>query len=209
MPFRRTHRRRRRRRRRPTAMRAVKRLARFVDTELHQSVVASAAQQATSLGLFIRLVQIDQGDDDTDRSGVQVALRSLEVRFHMERGNTDACVRTIIFVDKQTNGIQPTLADIFQVLGSPEIGITSPINNDNKRRFTILSDRLRNFIDGHSDHQCWRYGRKLTNKVRFDGTSSALVDVVSGMVWCLHLADVVAGAPAVDVNQVSRVWFAP
>ncbi len=210
MPFtRRTRRRRRPRRSRPSAMRAVRRLARFVDTELNQAIFIGQGIDVQFTGSFLDLVQISQGDDDNNRHGLQVTMRSIAMRFHVAIGNQDSCLRVILLVDKQSNGAVPTVADVLQITTGGTDVVTTPTNNDNKKRFTILSDRVRILINGHSDLLCFPLRKKLTHKIRFDGVGQAIDDVVSGAVFLLLLSDqtTVANAPTVAVT--SRAWFAP
>jgi len=210
MPFRRTRRRRRStRRRRPTALKAVKRLARFVDTELHQDTLIADVVGVQSAGVFIQMQQIAVGDTDVHRNGLQVSLRSIQLKFIAERGNTDACMRIILFIDKQVNGAFPLFSQLLEVTVTPTLQITSPFNNDFRRRFTILSDTYKTFVDGNSDKRCWKLNRKLSHKIRYTGDTGAIADVTSGMVYLALLTDQLGGAAAVTTSLVSRTWFAP
>ncbi len=210
MPFRRTRRRRRVTRRRPTAMRAVRRLAKFVDTELHQQIAFF-----TEVGIlggvesFTPLTLIAQGDDDINRTGLQVALRSIRIKFNATRGNADTVLRVILFVDKQSNGGTPLIGQVLQLTGSIPSKIVSPVSNDFKRRFTFLSDRTHQISLGRGEHVLFTISRKLTNKVRYDGPGAAIADVVSGMLWLLLLSDGAGGAQSPSVSMASRVWYAP
>lgn len=210
MPFRRTRRTRRRRtRRRPTALRAVRRLARFVDTELHQVTVTNALVSVEAVALFFPIILVDQGDDDNQRNGVQISCRSVSMKFLAERGNTDACMRVILMIDRQVNGVVPDIADLLEVSGNPPLQLTSPFNNDFTRRFTILSDTFKTFIDGHSDQRCWSLKRRLTHKVRYDRAGALIDDVVSGMLYVVLFQANAGAAAGITTTFLSRVRFAP
>ena len=209
MPFTRRTRRRRTRRRRPTALRAVRRLARFVDTELHQSIQINENIAIQGSGTFFQLVSVAQGDDDINRDGIQIGLRRLEMKLHVDRGANDSCFRLILFVDKQTNGAVPLLSQVLQITATDVQTLVSPINNDGKRRFTILSDRTRTVIDGNSNLRCFNLNRKLTNRVRFTGIGAGVPDVSSGMLWLLAVSDQTGIGNSPDLSLISRVWFAP
>jgi len=208
MPFRR-RRTRRRRSTRPTALRAVRRLARFVDTELHQSLSIVDSVAIPDTGLFVQLVFVGQGDDDLDRTGVQIALRSVRANLHFTRGSVDSTVRYILFVDKQTNGVIPVQAQLLEEIANPLQAINSPLNNDFKRRFTILQDRKLTIIDGHSNLSVRTVSKRLTNMVRYTGATTALTSVSSGMVWLYFGSDQATGGQMPDLAMVSRIWFAP
>ncbi len=207
MPFRR--RRSRRPRRKPTALKAVRRLARFVDTELHQAINVNQNIDIGGNGVFFQLVLVPQGDDDTDRNGIQITMRKLEIRLIVSRGNADCCFRTIILLDRQSNGAIPTNDDVLQITATDPQQVVSPLNNDNKKRFRVLSDRTRTLVDGNSNERCFAVHHKLSTKVRFDGAGTGIADVVSGMLWLFMFTDQAAGAAAPDVTMISRVWFAP
>ncbi len=210
MPFRRRRTRRRRRRTRTTALKAVRRLARFVDTELHQTVFVDIANNIIGgTAEFLPLINVAQGDNDTNRTGIAIALRNYEIRCLVERGNSDNCIRFILLSDRQTNGAQPLIADILEITTGNEETMVSPMENDNKRRFRILRDQTRSVSVGTSETFCFRMAGKVSNKVMFEGVSPNLGDVVSGMLWLVLLSTGAGGAASPSVTTVSRVWFAP
>lgn len=213
MPFtrrRRTRRTRRRTRRPAKALRAVRRLARFVDTELNQAVFIQEEDSITQAASFYNLVQVAQGDDDVNRDGLQISLRRVEIKFLVASGNIASCLRFILFVDKQSNGAQPLIGDLLQVTGTGLQQQVSPTSNDFKKRFTILRDFNKVVsADESNDKICFSLRRRLTNKMRFDGTTGAIADVVSGALWLVVFADTLGGANSPELTFISRTWFAP
>ncbi len=208
MPFRR-RRTRRRTRRRPTALRAVRRLAKFVDTELQQSLFFADNVSASDTGLLFTLAAIAQGTDDVNRIGFQASMVRLEARILIERGNTDSCIRLLLVIDKQTNGAFPTVNDLLQVTGSGNQKVTSPMSNENRLRFTVLSDRVYSLVTGHSTIRCFPIRKRLTHKMRFDGPGQGIVDIVSGSIILLAIATTTGAAASPTISMVSRLWFAP
>ncbi len=205
MPYRRH--RRRRTRRKPVALRAVRRLARFVDTELHEIETNNNFVNVTQTGVQVLLTPIATGDDRIDRNGDQVTLRRADVRWTILVGATDSILRVILFMDRQANGAVPTLADVLSV---PTFPLVSMINVDNKKRFKIIMDRCyRTNVNGDHVTACYRKTFKLSNKMRFDGASATIVDIVSGPVYCLALSDQAGGANSPDFTLGSQIWFAP
>lgn len=204
MPFRRT---RRRTRRQPVALKAVKRLAKFVDTELHQVDVVANFVNVTNASVIHFVNPIAVGTDRVDRTGDQASMRNLEVRFDIRVGTNDSILRMIIFADRQTNGAVPALAD---VISDDTFPTTSPLNIDNKRRFKILSDRCyRSSATGGFNVTCHRKFHKLMHKQRFDGGSGAITDVVSGAVHCMSVSDQAGGANSPSLLIYTRCTFAP
>ncbi len=210
MPLIRRRRRVRRTRRKPTALRAVRRLARFVDTELHTNVSTSAVESITSLGTFFNIVEVGQGDDDINRNGIQISMRSLKMKLHFARGSTDTVIRVILFIDRQTNGLFPTVDDLLANTGTGPLMVTSPFNNDNRLRFTILSNFTFGLSEGMGEQKLVSISKKLTHKVRYDGASAGIADVVSGSVL-LFVAQASSNGGAVNsvLNAQTRYWFAP
>lgn len=210
MPFRRrTRTRRRRRTRRPTAMRAVKRLARFVDTELHFADIVITNPDVDELGIITPLISVPQGVDANDRDGVQISLRSLSMKFQLLIGSESVCVRFLLVIDKQVNGAEFLLADLLQDTTTDLRQLTSPINNDNRKRFTILRDWTRTLVAGHSNTICFNVRRRLTNKIRYDGIGGLIADVVSGMVYLVAFSDKTTAQTSPNMTMLSRVMFAP
>ncbi len=210
MPFRRRRFTRRRRiRRKPKALIAVRRLARFVDTELHENQILNDGVGIQSTPAFLQLIFAAQGDDNNERNGVQITCRSLDLRFVGEMGNTNANMRIIVLIDKQTNGVAPTAAEVLEDTGTATSQLASQYNTDFSKRFIILSDRCRTFVEGRSDTMCWHLKRRLKHKVRFDGAGSGIGSVVSGMVWAMLFTDQLGGAAAVTITLASFITFAP
>ncbi len=180
-----------------------------MDTELHFSTTILDNVGIQSAVAITPMAVIVQGVDDNQRTGIQVGLRRFEIKFTAERGNVDTCMRVILLVDRQVNGLIFTAADLFQTTTTADIQVTSPFNNDNKRRFRIVSDRYMTFVDGHSNKRCWSMRHTFKHNMRFDGIGPAIADVVSGMPYVVLLTDELGGAAAVATTFVSRLWFAP
>ncbi len=203
---RRTRRTRRIRRQAP-AMRAVRRLARFVDTELHEDEIALVIANITTTGSQVLLTSIGTGDNRQDRTGDQITMRSLKLNFNVTVGAIESIFRVIVFWDRQTNGAVPLLAD---VLANTAFPTTSVMNVDNIKRFRVISDRcMRMNTLGDHPAVCVRRRYKLRHKIRFDGGGIAVADIVSGALYALYLSDQVGGANSPSLEMFSQVWFAP
>ena len=212
MPFRRRRRRRRVRRRKPTAMRAVRRLARFVDTELHVVHTVLTNPDILNVAIFEPLALIAQGDDVDQRDGLQVALRSIDLRFIIQSGTNRACVRFILFIDKQVNNNTAplTLDDLMEETSTAIEALVSPINIENKRRFTILRDWTRTLVDQtQTDVLCFRVRKSLKTKVRYTGGAATLAETNSGMPFLFMFGTNTTAQTAPNVTMVCRTTFAP
>ncbi len=188
-------------------MRAVRRLARFVDTELHEDTVAVTIANVTTTGANVLLSTIGTGDDRNDRTGSQVTCRSLRLNFDLTVGAIESIFRVLLFWDRQSNGTVPTLGDVLADVTFPTLSV---VNVDNVKRFRMISDRCyrTNTLGDHSA-QCVRRRYKLTHKIRYDGDGPAVADIVSGAITVFFVSDQVGGANSPSVSMFSQLWFAP
>ena len=212
MPFRRT-RRTRRRRRRPTrgggkAMRAVRTLSKFVDRELH--LVDSITQiNQQDLSTFTLLNGISEGADPVDRLGSRATMRSIVVRQHIVVGNQDATIRVTIVFDKQANATIPVSADLYQNIGTPAERITSPFNNDKRKRWIVLFDRVINVNNVDRPRLHWRWSRKLSQQVSYRAGGPTFADIDKNSLWLIMFSTTAGGANSPQLTTQSRVRFAP
>ena len=214
MPFtrrRRTRRRRRTTRRRPTALRAVRRLAKFVDTELNVVDTVLTNPDILDISSFTPLALVAQGVDSFQREGVQITLVHLRLKFIIQIGSQAVCVRFILFTDKQVNNnVDPlVLGDIVQNTGSVLEALTSPVNNDTRRRFRIHRDFHRTLVPGHSNTLCFSVMLRLRTKVRFTGPTADLLETISGMPFLMMLSNKSDAVTAPNVTMTCRATFAP
>lgn len=158
---------------------------------------------------------IAQGDDDGQRTGNQVRIRSLLFNFYA-RGNaqnTSNAIRAIVFIDKQNTGTTPTTSDILQFSGN--IGaVISPLNVDHTTRYKIIYDRR--FTFSHQTNytaatsatsgvgaviKSWY--KKMFMPVRWTGPSAT--DTYTNNIYVLFVSDVGANDP--DVTWGVRLGY--
>jgi len=193
-------------------MRAVKRLATFVDTELHVLSTVLTNPDILNVAIFEPLGLIAQGDDVDGRDGLQVSLRSLDIRLLLQAGTNRSCVRFILFVDKQVNNNTAplTLDDLLEETSTAIEALVSPINIENKRRFRILKDWTRTLVDQtFTDVLCFRVRKTLKTKIRYSGGAATLADTVSGMPFLFMFGSNTTAQTAPNVTMVCRTTFAP
>jgi len=87
-----------------------------------------------------------QGDEIDQRIGREIRMRHITIRGFF-RGVADAtakstCNRVLIVYDKQPNHAAMTGADLFDGLATTPVDVTKMYNLDNRKRFTVLYDRL-------------------------------------------------------------------
>lgn len=208
MPFIRHRRTRRLTRRKPKALMAVRRLAKFVDTELHVDYGNFTLGAVPDTGSVTLISSIAQGDDFNDRSGSQLACRSLELRMHADRGTGNSAYRMLVVVDKQTNGALATVVEILQAIPSSPFATTAFPNQNTLKRFTIVSDRLFMAERDNDEAKAYRWRVKLTHKIRYSGNGGLIGDIVGGSVLLVAISDQGAGGgPTLSVS--TKLKFAP
>lgn len=137
------------------------------------------------------LSQIAEGTSSGSRTGNTIQLKNLTVKLDVTPNSTVAqsaprssAIRILIFIDKQTNGLQCGLTD---VLTTQEI--TSMRNMNNTSRFHIIHDQVhvinpgvRNFYNSSTQYV---YGArkyiqinlcKLNTKITYSGSTSNYSD---------------------------------
>jgi len=199
-------------RRRPKggkALRMVKRLGKFVDQELHANYVDFVNTDVGSGGAVRLLSVIAQGDNFDDRTGSQIACRSLDFRMLVAIGTRASCLRVFMVVDKQANGAVATLPEVLQNIAGDGGPVTSHMNQNTLKRFKVLSDR--SFYTGVNDQEsrCYNWRIKLTHMIRYSGGSAAIGDLVSGAVLVFLVSDQGTPGAGPTVTFQSKLRFAP
>lgn len=85
-----------------------------------------------------------QGAGDSQRIGKNVTWRSVQMRLNFYPATTSTLAgrfRVVVVYDRQTNGSQPTAANVFET----DLGY-SPLNLANSARFLVLFDKYTSVI---------------------------------------------------------------
>ncbi len=125
-----------------TALKVATGLAALINTEFkfidHEIAAAAVALPANTT--FIHALTANaQGTDEQLRIGNSILPKSLSVRLQFQgntSGGTDQEIRYMILIDKDNDGVFPTIAQIIQLTAQQD----SYMNMDNKRRFRVLVD---------------------------------------------------------------------
>ena len=189
-------------------MRAVRALSKFVDRELHHSEV-QFGQNVTDAGNIRIIGAIAVGDESNNRNGIQVTMRSMQLRYQLTIGNNDGVTRIVVLIDRQSNGVLPTFAEVFEVATSGISTVNSVYEIDHIKRFKIIYDRRHVFTGVRVPIQVGAVRRRLTHKIRYDGAGTTIADVVSGAVILLMISTTTGGANSPNVEMFGRFKFAP
>jgi len=151
------------------------------DTDAGSSLLAFGTATANVLSLFEPI----NGTGPTQHQGREVTMKSLHVRWQVSiaaTGTGSASLRCLVVYDRQSNTLQATTA---QVLAADEI--TSPMNLNNNKRFTILMDEFVDCIGtGGPQSALIQKFVKLNHVVEFNQTNGGtFADITTGNVVCL------------------------
>ncbi len=211
MPFRKRRRRMRRtRRRRGTkALRAVRALSKFVDRELHFHDTDDQFNQQDTPTILL-LNGIGDGDTAITRQGLQLTNRHLRLRVYLATGTSATRTRIVLLIDRQPNGALPTAAQLFQQATPGLETVLSPRNQNFKKRFTILYDRLIPSNPVVAPTTLVAKSFRLKHITRFTSANGGIADLDKGSL-VLFLTNDLNGNPAVSpvITMTSRLIFAP
>lgn len=183
-----------------------------------------AATTATATGNFMCIGAVARGDEAFERSGRQITVKSVQVRYIVRCPTNTVptasqpfnCVRMMLFVDRQANASTPTLA---QLLTDSTAGqaCASNYNPEYKRRFYFLADQVvssvPSFMTAASTGPTSAYRqilRFMNLKVEFNnGDAGTVADINTNAIWLVVLGDHALLGAGSDPNvQVSaRVSF--
>lgn len=146
----------------------VKSIRKQLAAEVEEKVIDTsfAGQAVTSTGTVFLLSGASIGTDATQHVGSDINVHSLYANYSCFFGQTGANstmdeVRVITFWNVEPNGSMPNVTDLLETAST-----YSPINNDKKMQFKIISDNRYNLntIQGNSSLED-KIFRKLKNKV--------------------------------------------
>lgn len=138
-------------------------------------------------GEMVLLNGIARGDDISERVGRQVNLVSVnfDASTFQSAGGVAQNIRWAIVYDRYPNGVAPTVAQVFTVVGDP----SSPRTLDNRQRFTVLASKhLQIMPVGVTGclHTVKKYRALHGLSTTFNnGDAGTVADIVSGALYLL------------------------
>jgi len=200
MPYRRAPRSRYRRRTRRTrytttgsalhlarqAARGVYYLKGLVNSEKFKHDV-SAAGTLTNTGTVVALTGITQGDDEVERTGNSIFVRSSHTMLKIYRdvsvGNDTQLVRVALIMDmQQGSDLNPTFAGIYQINGPLNFLDLSTVG-----RFKVLWNRFITLDKTNQLSKVINKFYKLRHHVRYNGSAST--DIQKGGLYLVMSSD--------------------
>lgn len=160
---------------------------------------------------------IAKGDEINQRIGREIRMKHITVRGFY-RAVADATGkstinRMLIVYDKQPNHAAMTGADLFDTLAATAIDVTKMYNLDNRKRFTVLYDRVFPVDMMEYSKACQKVPFYIDFPVNlpviYNATTNATYSAVeTGTLWIVTLSDTAnAGDNESEVIFTSRVRY--
>lgn len=180
----------------------------FIDT--------TNAGPLSSTPTSVCLNAITRGDDPDERIGDEVTAQylNMKLRFYQAAGTVAGQVRCLIFWDKQSNGIAPTILSstdpVQGLLDNRVITSTqlSPHSYITKDRYVVLYDKLIliNPDDSTADKVVvYKKNIKLHGcKVKYEGSTGTFASIATRALWfCFVSTSATIAVP----THTFRLWY--
>lgn len=144
-------------------------------------------------GSINHLTNIATGDQDGQRTGNSIFVRSVSGKFYITKSASEAytlCRFMLIRDNQQVSDTAPSVTDVLES-ASP----TSLLNDTSVGRFTILMSRMIKLDDVNSSAVINFY-KNMRNHVRYNGTAST--DQQKGALYLLYIADQATNLPSIS-----------
>jgi len=183
--------------------------------ELKYVDLASATYVADTTGTVTALNLIAVGDDNTNRDGRQVCIKSVQIRGFVsptDTGTAFSRARVLLVWDNAVNS--GSIATVAQILSAASANSFPLIDNAN--RFTILADRSyamgavdttasMSYSGSPNVHDVDIY-KKINQITQFSGTTAAIGSIQNGGLLMVTIGSAGAGAGA-NFSLATRVRF--
>jgi len=122
-------------------------------------------------------------------------------------------VRFIAFIDKQSNGASPVMADIFADVTVASANVESPLNpNTFPKRFRLLTDKFFPLSIGGAtadipNQVAFSWKKNLNSIVQYSASNvGTIADIQSGALYLICISSQ-AGAPQPIYNGYSMIRY--
>lgn len=154
--------------------------------------------------------EITQGSDaDSNRIGNKIQMKSIALNIENKATATtglNQSHRVMLVYDKETNGVLPTVTDIFNSTNNLMYRHRSVLNNT---RFVVLMDRYVTLqSDTTGQNTCiWDKYVKLDSEEMFLNNSGDITGVGRGGLYLVVIGEIVAGVTAGTLTYNSRLRY--
>lgn len=179
------------------AMRTAKKIRSLINVEYKTHDVTASAQNITNSGTILYLTGIDVGDTDETRDGNTIKITRFQGRAKVTQhaSATTTTVRIIVFRDRSTSGVVPTIAQVLKS-ASP----LSPLNLDYRKRFQILNDKMFTFDSAKQKIRPMKWFKKMQNQVVYSGSGTSTTTSMSNGLYLLYISDEGTNYPTISYD---------
>lgn len=128
---------------------------------------------------------LSRGDSGVQRDGDQVRFKSIESRLFYARNSVDATIRTIFFIDLQSDGVTPLMGEVIETANASPIVACRKL--ENRSRFLILKDVISR-VSVQNPQAYVHFYRKLDLKTVYKGSSAQVDDIQSKGLFVLQVS---------------------
>ncbi len=145
-----------------------------------------------------QLSLLSQGDTTVTRDGSQVKCLSLQFSYilTMHASAVATQVRVMLIKDKQTNQSIYVPADVIDDATTPG-NLVSPYNRDNRKRFTIMYDRLHVLTSGSARSVAKGLKLRQDQILRYDANDGTIADMTQSSYSVMIVGSEATNAPTV------------
>lgn len=135
------------------------------------------------------LNDIANGNGVSDRIGRKITMTSALIRLNWDMSaatNNTNTIRVMLVYDSQPNQAQYAGSDLLADASSGAAGlnILSPLNLDNRDRFTILHDKQFSMVKGTETEKCqMQIYKKFRLSCTYDNTTGTIADLTTGALY--------------------------
>lgn len=183
----------------------VKMLKNLINVEFKVVEKYESGISAPNSGTISCLNALQQGDDFNRRSGRQVRIKSLQLRFSVTKHTsaTASRARVIIFIDKDPNQVQCSTSDVLE--NSTASTIKAFRKLDFRKRFILLKDNVFT-LNADTPEQMFVLYKEMDLKVVYDASNNGdISDIISNSIHILVIGDESTNTPTFEYN--TRIRF--
>lgn len=171
------------------------------DVELSTNAVSTTPQ-------INLLTGIAQGDTNLTRTGNDILMKTLEMKFKITQHASATRYTTVtgwLICDKRCDGTLPGYTDIFDDPTSTSDRVIAMRNDDNLERFVVIKKWRWLLTESGREVSVTDEFVKLDIHCRYDGTGSTIADGKDNQLYLVLVSDEPANTPLVEV--ISRLRF--
>lgn len=182
---------------------AVKYMKGMINCEKKYHDVTWLSNNFTYNGDILCLSYIGQGDDNNNRAGNSILLRSIYLNGQfISPAGYQRFIRLIIFMDKQNQGIDPTASNVLANMGSV-LAPTGPLNIDRAPRYQVLMDLKISLDDAKG--LTYQFSRYINLQTHLKFTGPATTDIFTNAIYGIVCSDSTTNVP--DMNLAVRLGY--